>query len=193
VSQLTSSTSRPGDGPGKNPGTDAGPDPAAGSGRPSVRARSGRRPVPPLAFLLVLALAATAVWIYVLRSDSDGTSATSCAAVASLAPKSVTVTVLNASTKQGQANTVTKDLQDRGFTTGPPGNDPSGRAVTGVGEIRHGARGAQAAAFVGLYLPGATDYQDTRATGTVDLVIGPAYERLATQDQVAAALSAPSC
>jgi hypothetical protein len=186
VSQLTSSAPRPGDGPGT--------DPAPGSGRPSVRARSGRRPVPPLAFLLVLALAATAVWIYVLKNDgdSDSTSASSCAAVPSLAPKSITVTVLNGSTKTGLATTVTKDLQDRGFTTGPPGN-ATGRPVTGAGEIRHGARGAQAARFVGLYLPGATDYQDTRATGTVDLGIGPAYGGLATKDQVAAALSAPSC
>jgi hypothetical protein len=158
-----------------------------------VRARSGRRPVPPLAFLLVLALAAAAVWIYVLRDGSSSTSASSCAAVPSLAPKSVTVTVLNASKKQGLANTVTKDLQQLGFTTGPPGNDSGSRPVTGVGEIRHGVRGAQAAQFVGLYLPGATDYQDTRATGTVDLVIGPAYDRLATKDQVAAALSSPSC
>ena len=188
MSQLTSSSPRPGDGPGRSSST----DPAPGSGRPSVRARSGRRPVPPLAFLLVLAVAAAAVWIYVLQNGSDSTSPTSCAAVASLAPKSVTVTVLNASNRTGLANTVTKDLQDRGFKTGPPGNDTS-RPVTGVGEIRHGVRGAQAAAFVGLYLPGATDYQDTRATGTVDLVIGPAYDKLATKDQVAAALSAPSC
>jgi hypothetical protein len=157
-----------------------------------VRARSGRRPVPPLAFLLVLALAATAVWIYVLRDGSDGTATSSCAAVPSLDPKTITVTVLNASTRAGLANTATKELQDRGFKTGPPGNDTS-RPVTGVGEIRHGVRGAQAAQYVGLYLPGATDYQDTRATGTVDLVIGPAYDKLATKDQVAAALSAPSC
>ena len=86
-----------------------------------------------------------------------------------------------------------KDLQQRGFKVGGVDNDRSGRPVTGVGEIRHGARGAQPALFVGAYLPGATDYQDTRATSTVDLVIGPAYDKLATPDQVAAAISAPSC
>jgi hypothetical protein len=150
--------------------------------------------VPPLVFLLVLAVAAAAVWIYVLQKGGDGTtSATSCTAAPSLAPSSVTVQVLNATTKQGLATTVAKDLQDRGFKVGAPDNDRSGRTVTGVGEIRHGVRGAQAAAFVTLYLPGATDYQDTRATGTVDLVIGPAYEKLATADQVAAALRSPTC
>jgi hypothetical protein len=159
-----------------------------------VRARSGRRPVPPLAFLLVLALAPAALWVYVLQKDNGGpTSASSCVAAPSLAPSSLTVQVLNATTKQGLATTVAKDLQQRGFKVGAPDNDRSGRTVTGVGEIRHGVRGAQAAAFVGLYLPGSTDYQDTRATGTVDLVIGPAYEKLATTEQVAAALRSPSC
>jgi LytR cell envelope-related transcriptional attenuator len=183
VRQLASSPARPGDGPGGSPD------------RPPVRARSGRRPGPPLVFLLVLALAAAGVWVYVLKKDSGTpTAATTCtAAVPSLAPSSVTVQVLNATTKQGLATTVAKDLQDRGFKVGAPDNDRSGRTVTGVGEIRHGARGKQAAAYLGAYLPGSTDYQDTRATGTVDLVIGPAYEKLATSDQVAAALSAPSC
>lgn len=161
--------------------------------RPSVRARSGRRPLPPLAFLLVLALAAAALWIYVLQKDDDGTTASACAAVTSVAPSTVTVDVLNASTKQGLANTVAKELQARGFKVGTVGNDRPGRTVTGVGEIRHGVRGAQTAAFVNLYLPGATDYQDTRATNTVDVVVGPAYDKLATDDQVAAALSSPSC
>lgn len=183
MGQLTSAPQRPGDEPGR------------ADDRPSVRARSGRRPVPPLAFLLVLATAAVALWVYVFQQDGDGTTAaaSTCTAAPSLAPASVTVNVLNSTTKQGQATTVAKDLKQRGFTVGAVENDRTGRTVTGVGEIRHGARGKQAAAFLGLYLPGATDYQDTRATGTVDLVIGPAYEKLATPDQVAAALRSPSC
>ena len=52
--------------------------PAAGPGRPApdralVRARSGRRPLPPLIFLLVLAVAAAGVWCYVLRQDDGRT------------------------------------------------------------------------------------------------------------------------
>ena len=189
MSQLTSSPARPGDRPEPGPGTAAGGRPD----RPTVRARSGRRPLPPLAFLLVLAVAAAALWIYVLQ-DSGTTSTASCGpAVPSLAPSSVTVQVLNATTRIGLANTVAKDLQQRGFKIGAVDNDRSGRPVTGVGEIRHGARGAQAALYVGAYLPGATDYQDTRATGTVDLVIGPAYDKLATPDQVAAAVGTPTC
>jgi hypothetical protein len=60
--------------------------------------------------------------------------------------------------------------------------------VTGVGEIRHGPRGDDAAAYVRTYLPGATDYQDTRASSTVDVVLGPDFKQVATADQVAAAV-----
>jgi hypothetical protein len=39
--------------------------------RPPVRPRSGRRPLPPLIFLLVLALAALGVWWNVLRQEKQ--------------------------------------------------------------------------------------------------------------------------
>jgi hypothetical protein len=161
--------------------------------RPPVRARSGRRPLPPLIFLLVLALAALGVWWYVLRhSDTQQVQSAACgsatAAPPSLEPSSVTVRVLNATDQSGLAQTVAKDLQGRGFAVSDVGNDSSGRKVAGVGEIRHGTQGRQAATYLRAYLPGATDYLDTRATGSVDLVIGPDFAQLATQDQVAAAL-----
>jgi hypothetical protein len=41
---------------------------------------------------------------------------------------------------------------------------------------------------VKIYLKGAADYLDTRATATVDLVLGPDFKQLSTPDQVAAAL-----
>jgi hypothetical protein len=68
-------------------------------------------------------------------------------------------------------------------------NDSSGRAVTGVGELRHGPRGADAAEYVRLYLPGAGDFPDTRATAQVDVVVGPEFTTLASADEVAAALA----
>jgi hypothetical protein len=178
VSQVASSPAQSG----------RGPD------RPPVRARSGRKPVPPLVFLLVLALAAGAAWIWVFSSGHT-TSAASCTPAApSMAPGTVTVHVLNASQKQGAASAVAKELQARGFQVGAPAdNDRSGRSVSGVGEIRFGARGAKQAAYLKAYLPGATEYQDTRATAVVDMVIGPDYQSLATQQQVTAAIEAPTC
>jgi hypothetical protein len=159
-----------------------------------VRARSGRRPLPPLIFLLVLAVAALGVWFYVLRHGDaqqralEAACSSAAQAPPSLQPSTLKVRVLNGTDQQGLAQTVAKDLQSRGFTVSEFGNDSSGRKLTGVGEIRHGARGRQSAAYLRVYLPGASDYVDTRATATVDLVIGPQFKQLATPDQVATAL-----
>lgn len=162
--------------------------------RPPVRARSGRRPLPPLIFLLVLAIAAAAVWWNVIRQDDarQAHQAAACAstkAPPSMDPKSLSIRVLNATDRAGEATRVAQALKARGFVISEVANDASGRTVTGVGEIRYGARGKDAAAYLGTYLPGAGDYQDTRATSQVDLVIGPDFSTLASPEQVAAALT----
>jgi hypothetical protein len=166
--------------------------------RPPVRARSGRRPIPPLIFLLVLALAAAGVWWNVLQKDAErqAEEAAACStaqtAPPSLDPTTLSVRVLNATDQGGIASQVAAELQARGFTIAEIGNDDSGREVTGPGEVRHGPLGADAARFVALFLPGAGDYPDTRATEQVDLVLGPEFvwpQSLATPEQVAAALS----
>jgi hypothetical protein len=161
--------------------------------RPPVRARSGRRPLPPLIFLLVLALAALGVWWNVLRQHEAEVEAQekACATVEpappSLDPATVQVRVHNATAKAGEAQKATIALKDRGFSVVETGNDPTDRTVTGIGEIRYGARGADAAAFLAVFLPGAGDYQDVRSTAVVDLVIGPDYTGLASPEDVAAA------
>jgi hypothetical protein len=168
------------------------------TGRPPVRARSGRRPLPPLIFLLVLALAAAGVWWNVLRqhaaqsADKADACATAQQAPPSLDPTTLSVRVLNATDRGGLAQQVAAELQGRGFTVAEIGNDDTDREVTGPGEVRHGPRGADAAAFVALLLPGAGDYPDTRATTQVDLVLGPEFvwpDSLATPEEVGAALA----
>lgn len=172
-----------------------GPSVSDRTDRPPVRARSGRRPVPPLVFLLVLAVIAAGVWFYVLRQDNAQNAAQSAAcssasqAPPSLNPASLSVRVLNATNQKGLANSVATALQQRGFKITEIGNDSSGRTVTGVGEIRHGPRGKEAAAFLAVFVPGAKDYVDTRATASVDLVIGPDFKQLAAQKDVEATLS----
>ena len=160
-----------------------------------MRARSGRRPLPPIIFLVVLALAVAVVWIQVARQATarDAHQAAACAsakaAPPSMDPKSLSVRVLNATDRKGEATRVADDLKSRGFQVTAVDNDRSGRKVTGVGEVRHGPRGAGPAAYLAAYLPGAGDFTDTRATAVVDLVLGPEYSKLATKEQVAAALS----
>ena len=163
--------------------------------RPPVRPRSGRRPLPPLIFLLVLVVAAVAVWWYVIRQEDQKVAdqAAACSTVAaapqSLDPSTVNLRVYNATDTAGLAQTVATALKERGFTVGEVANDTSGREVTGVGELRHGPRGTEKATFVRVFIPDAGDYPDTRADDTVDVVIGPDFNTLATPDQVAAALA----
>jgi hypothetical protein len=163
--------------------------------RPPVRPRSGRRPLPPLIFLLVLALAALGVWWNVLRQEKQhveeqqAACATAEPAAPSLDPATVNLRVFNATDTAGLAQSVASALQERGFVVDEIANDSSPRTVTGVGELRHGARGTDNANFVRLVLPGAGDYLDTRATEVVDVVIGPDFTALATPEDVAAALA----
>ena len=166
--------------------------------RPTVRARSGRRPLPPIIFLLVLALIAGGVWWNVFRQDAelqaeqDAACAEAEAAPQALDPATVSVRVYNASDQGGLAKSVADDLRTRGFTIAEFANDPTNREVTGVGEVRHGVSGKGTAAFLALYLPGATLWQDVRSTQQVDLVLGPEFvigQSLATDDVVNAALA----
>ena len=166
------------------------------SDRPPVRARSGRRPVPALIFLLVLALAALGVWWNVLRQDAamDQAQAAACTSAAgappSLDPTTVTLRVFNATDTGGLATTVAEALQARGFVVSEIGNDPSpDLEVTGVGELRYGRRGAETAGFVRVFLPGIGDRPDTRATAIVDVVLGPEFQQLAPAEAVAATLA----
>jgi hypothetical protein len=162
--------------------------------RPPVRPRSGRRPIPPLIFLLVLAVAGLGVWWNVLQQDNERreAQAAACAtaeqAPPSLDPATISVRVYNATDQPGLAQLVAEDLKARGFTVSEIANDPSEREVTGSGEIRYGRRGTDPAAFLSVFLPGAGDHLDTRADASVDLVIGPEFTTLSTPDEVAAAL-----
>ena len=166
--------------------------------RPPVRPRSGRRPLPPLIFLLVLAVAAGAVWWNVMRQESQrkAAQAAACASVEkappSLDPATVSVRVYNATDEAGLAQTVAADLQTRGFAVAEIANDPTDREVTGPGEVRYGRRGEGAAAFLKVFLPGAEGHLDVRATEVVDLVVGPEFSALATPEEVAAALVPPA-
>ena len=154
-----------------------------------------RRPLPALIFLLVLALAALFVWWNVLtdettRQEAQAAACSSAsAAPQALDPSTITLRVLNASDQAGRAAEVATTLESRGFVVSEIANDPSDNAVTGVGEFRFGPRGKGAADYLGLFLPGATERSDTRATDVVDLVLGPDFAGLATADQVSAALA----
>ncbi|MGY1856844.1 LytR C-terminal domain-containing protein [Modestobacter sp. SYSU DS0290] len=155
----------------------------------------GRRPLPALVFLLVLALAALAVWWNVLGDERDREEARAAACSSAdavpteLDPATVTLRVFNATDIGGRAGEVATQLQSIGFVVEEIANDPTDNEVTGVGELRYGKAGREAADYVQLYLPQATERRDTRSTALVDVVIGPDYAGLASAEEVAAALA----
>ncbi len=164
---------------------------------PPVRRRvSSRRPIPPLIFLVVLAILALGVWFKVLQADQarPRSEAEACPApptVTAMDPATIRVRVLNATPTAGLAAQVTAEFVGRGFSVNATDNDRSGREVLGVGELRYGPRGANQAAYVALFAPGITLIRDTRSDDLIDIAIGPEFTTLASPDAVAVAIATP--
>ena len=167
------------------------------------RSTSVRKPLPALAFLLGLALLTALVWWRVIhRSDDSGVKATApktCTSTAAAgtptvlpATATVSIDVLNSTTKNGLATTTAAQLVKLGFKQAAvPTNDTTTRyPVTGVAELRFGPAGKPSADLLAFYLPGSTEIADTRAGSVVDVAIGAKFTAVATPDAVAAALKA---
>lgn len=158
---------------------------------------SSRRPIPPLIFLVILFVVAAGVWVKVLSDDEarETSSAEECApppTVSAMDPATVQARVLNATDIGGLGAQAQADLTGRGFVIIATENDRSGRTVTGVGELRHGARGAEQAAYLALYLPNIVLVQDSRADALLDVALGPDYTGLAPTEAVDTALANPT-
>jgi hypothetical protein len=106
-------------------------------------------------------------------------------------PSTVTVNVYNATDRAGLAKRTADELKARGFGLGRVANDPLGKSLTNVGEIRYGPTGADNATLLRFYVPKALMVQDERTDATVDLVLGVKYKALAPQKAVDAALAKP--
>jgi hypothetical protein len=107
-------------------------------------------------------------------------------------PAKVKVNVFNATATSGLASKTASELENRGFTVGKVANDPVGKPIPGVAEIRFGAKGAQGAQLLLLYVPGAELVQLDRKGRQVDLATGTGFTGLAPQPEVAAQLASPS-
>lgn len=107
-------------------------------------------------------------------------------------PAKVRVNVYNASGVAGLAGRTADQLEARGFKIGNVDNDPTGRDVTGIAEIRFGPKGERKAQLVLAYVPGATLVALDRPGTKVDLAMGKDFDGLAAQDRVDAALAEPT-
>jgi hypothetical protein len=104
----------------------------------------------------------------------------------------VTVNVFNSTKTAGLAGDTAQSLKARGFTINKVANDPVGKVLPGVGEIRYGATGALGAQLLTYYFPGAVLVDDGRKGKRVDVSLGRGFVEIPSEAEVAAALAEPS-
>jgi len=113
-----------------------------------------------------------------------------CPQQTTLTADEVTLRVYNGSNRFGLARQVAKELQARGFSVTTITNDVSGRPIRGTAAVRYGPLGRMAAKSVSLQVMGPIAMEpDTRATRTVDLVLGPGYKTMVPRPQASAAIA----
>jgi hypothetical protein len=137
-----------------------------------------------LMLIATVAYAASYVQGWVGSPSPTSVVNASCSTDPTLKPGGVTVNVYNASARTGLAATVARALEKKGFRVATVDNDPLGKTILTVGEIRAGPSGAAAAALVSKRLVGARVVQDDRPDASVDLVLGKKYRALSTPPKV---------
>ena len=160
--------------------------------RPPSQPKRGRRAWPMAIFIVVFAIAAIAVWWRVITHDDHKPkhSASCSSSQSALTAHDVQVRVYNATTREGLAASVSKQLTGRGLDVIATANDPTSRKVTGVAEIRYGSTGSAEAKLLEAAVPGATMVKDRRTDATVDVALGPRFRALAPATVIDHAISA---
>lgn len=102
-----------------------------------------------------------------------------------LKASTVTINVYNATDRAGLAASVAKSLRTQGFKVAKVTNDPLGKPIGGVGEVRHGPTGTAGATLAATRLSGAKVVPDGRTDNTVDLVLGNKFTALSVPPKVA--------
>jgi len=113
-----------------------------------------------------------------------------------LAPGAVTVNVYNATDRAGLAASVAAALERQGFKVASIDNDPLGKTILTVGEIRTGQNGAAGTILVAQRLSGARVVQDDRTDASVDIVLGKVFRALTVPPRAAVpkpARAVPGC
>lgn len=107
-------------------------------------------------------------------------------------PGQVSSNVYNSTNRAGLAKRTAADLGSRGFKIGRVANDPLGRSIAGVAEIRYGTAGLANAQLMRYYILGAVLVQDARTDATIDVVLGQKFKAVTPQKAVDAALKKPT-
>jgi hypothetical protein len=107
-------------------------------------------------------------------------------------PTAVRINVYNSTAKTGLASDTAKELSARGFKIAKVSNDPLGKKIEGVAQIRYGPKGEKSAQLLLLYVPGAEMVNDYRTGRRIDLATGKTFSGLSPQQGVKALLAAPT-
>lgn len=154
-----------------------------------------RRPLPALMLLLALTLLTALVWWRVLhRDDGQASANTPCptpSVTAALLPRpsSVSVSVLNSTTRPGIARATATTLTKLGFKVAGFGNDAPKVHVTGVAEIRFGPAQMKDASLLTYYFPLAKLVPRVgEPAGLVVVSLGAKFKAVATSRAAVAAM-----
>jgi len=153
------------------------------SGVSIYRRRRRQRAVITLSIVILLLLAtvvyaASYVQGWVGTPTPKAVVKASCTSNSALTPRDVTINVYNASDRTGLAAIVARSLEKRGFKVATVDNDPLGKTILTVGEIRTGEGGVAGAALAAKRVPGAPVVQDSRIDASVDIVLGNNFRAL---------------
>jgi hypothetical protein len=153
------------------------------SGVTIYRRRRRRRAIATMTFV-VLVLTATVLYAasyvqgWVAAPAPKAVVNVSCNPDPRLKPREVTLNVFNATGRTGLAAKAASRLEKAGFKVETVENDPLGRTILTVGEVRVGPTGAAGAILVSKRLAGFKLVQDGRADTTVDVVLGKKFRGL---------------
>ncbi len=107
-------------------------------------------------------------------------------------PNQVRINVYNSTPTTGLAKKTARELSAKGFKISKVANDPLGKKISGVAQIRYGPKGELSAQLLLLYVPGADMVNDYRAGKRIDLSTGKTFSGLSPQQGVKALLAAPT-
>jgi len=153
------------------------------SGVTIYRRRRRRRAIATMTFV-VLVLTGTLVYAASYVQGWVGPHApkavvnVNCNPDPTIKPREVTLNVFNATGRTGLAAKAARSLERAGFKVETVDNDPLGRTILTVGEIRVGPSGMAGAILVSKRLAGFRVVQDGRADATVDVVLGKGFRGL---------------
>lgn len=146
---------------------------------PARRPRRWRTPVTLVVLVALVVGAGWYGWQTLTSTESDACTTAAKPAGARLAPSDVTLNVYNATKRTGLAGRTAARLKSRGFRVERVGNDPLSKKVRVSAQIRAAKSSRREVALVKSQVPGSVWVVDNRDDGTVDLVLGQKFRKLA--------------